>query len=483
MIRRKLTCAGLLMIFCFVCVGTLRAQTSSPFRPPDEKLGRYVVNSGPGLDTGCTFRSGGPLIINIKIPATMNPKELNPDGTLKEPDKLTRSGVIGYEAKIDFPVYDIDSGATTNGYAPEVDYVSFNGKRLPRTLSGINDTWTNDSVTVPISEIKFNADNELRIDIDQGNLGGYEYWCMAVDWVSVEFEAAAPYVLMHGIDADASTWDDGKSPRVIQALDEAGVLWTRFSTGKNELSNTNARDLEKQINAFLQPLKGDKVHIIAHSKGGLDAQALAASAPPFKILSLVTLSTPHYGSVAADLSIIQKENAKDKVNSGEDPNGFASNYIGMWTFGQGPQLPGLRDLTTYAASSAIISGLRGTIKPTYSFGANADINGNNKIDMAEAASLFKYDSYHAERVWRVLRDFTSAPIVSTSTKPGLLWGTKTVLTYQTNPGGPYDNDIVVTTNSANPSYATSIGDVFANHATMKNGDLIIIILPLTLPLK
>lgn len=37
----------------------VKAQTSSPFDPPEEKLGVYVVNSGSGLDTSCTFRGGG----------------------------------------------------------------------------------------------------------------------------------------------------------------------------------------------------------------------------------------------------------------------------------------------------------------------------------------------------------------------------------------------------------------------------------------
>ena len=36
---------------------------SSPFSPSDEEDTLFAVDSGSGLDTGCTFRGGGPLRI------------------------------------------------------------------------------------------------------------------------------------------------------------------------------------------------------------------------------------------------------------------------------------------------------------------------------------------------------------------------------------------------------------------------------------
>jgi hypothetical protein len=42
------------LIFLFLCFSAY-SQTTSPFDPPDEKLGTYVVNSGDDLDTGCWF--------------------------------------------------------------------------------------------------------------------------------------------------------------------------------------------------------------------------------------------------------------------------------------------------------------------------------------------------------------------------------------------------------------------------------------------
>jgi triacylglycerol lipase len=478
-----------ILIAAFALVVPAAAQTTSPFIPPQEKLGTYVLNSGGGLDTGCTFRSGGPLIVRFPVPATMNHNEVDAQGLLTNPNKLIGSSIIASTARIRFPVFDIDSGAATSGFAPEIDPLTFNGT-FRKNLTGANNTWTDDSLTVPISEIRFqstnspNAMNELRVDIDQGNIGNGEFWCMAIDWVAIEFDAAAPISLLHGINSDASSWDQGSAPGVITSLDNAGVLWQRFSTGANARSVDNARDLTTQIKAFLDPLKAEKVHLIVHSKGGLDGQMMQALAPPFKILSLSTFSTPHLGSVSADLSIIAKNAADDKINSGQDPNGFASTFVNSWTFGQGPQLPGLMDLTTYEATAALAAGQRGNINPTFSIGADADLNGNNDLESGESAGLFPgIAHYAARRAWLVMRDFSAAPIVSTTTVPGMLWGTRTVLTYRTVPGGPFANDIVVTTGSANPAYATSLGNFPANHSTIKTGARIQQILPRILSLR
>ena len=232
--RKKI--AILFFGFLIACVGLsqeLKAQTSSPFPPPEEKLGVYVINSGPGLDTGCTFRGDGPLVIQLFVPAIVNPNQLNPDGTLKNDSNVVNNGVLGTQgmqktkAILRFPVYDIDSGANMSPpYRPEKDNISFNGQFL-KVLSGINNQWTDDSIVIPIEEVKFGANNEIRVDIDTENSA--ELWCMAVDWVSIEFDVAAPYVLAHGIAAEKDTWNEENSPGVLQTLDDSGVLYTMFT--------------------------------------------------------------------------------------------------------------------------------------------------------------------------------------------------------------------------------------------------------------
>lgn len=465
-----------------------QAQTTSPFQPPEEKVGTYVINSGAGLDTGCTFRGGGPLVIRLKIPKVVADAQINADGTLKDAATLVRNQVLSAQAVIRFPVYDIDDKAVTDGtYFPEVDRVSFNG-RFKKNLAGFNNTWTDDSIVVPIEELKFGQDNELRIDIDTANVGIGELWCMSVDWVAAEFEATPPYILAHGISADRSTWEGDSAPGVIAELDKMGVLYERFSLGTGDSGNgavaTNAAELNTQIADWLRPMKADRVHIIAHSKGGLDSQFLQSLAPEFKIMSLSTLSTPHLGSVAADLSIIQKTDYDDLVPAVADPSGFVADYLGTWTFGKGPQLPGLADLTTYAATAALSTGVRGNVGNTFTFGANADRDGDNDVSAAEISPLAPAAvAYALRRAWRVLRDFESATMTLT-TVPGRFWGTRTVLTYTTTVApSPQPNDIVVTLRSANPGYGTPAGNSLNNHSSVKSGANVGTILTRTIPIK
>src|SRR2546425_1229832 len=59
---------------------------SSPFDPPVATDNTFVVDTGPGLDTGCTFRSGGPLIFTININRVVG--DVNADGTLASPQDL-----------------------------------------------------------------------------------------------------------------------------------------------------------------------------------------------------------------------------------------------------------------------------------------------------------------------------------------------------------------------------------------------------------
>lgn len=486
---------GWALILLGVSGGTM-AQTTSPFNPPDEELGKYVVNSGSGLDTGCTFRGGGPLIIRLTVPATMNPAELNADGTIKAASvsKLVSNKVIGQTAKISFPTYDIDDKATVSQIAPEIDRVSFNGEFI-KTLSGINNQWVNDSFPIDIGKVKFNQPNELRIDIDTGNAGSGEYWCMAVDWVAIEFDAAAPFVLAHGINAQANTWDDANASGVLTTMDSSGVLYSRFSTGANDSVAANARDLKSQIGTFLDTVKSKKVNIIAHSKGGLDSQLLATiSKPEFEVLSLSTLSTPHRGSVVADLQLIQRQAVDEYVNSGNDPNGYAQQFVSLslagWASrerGAGPQPPGLDDLTTQAAIAAINAGIRGNVPNTFTIGADAGANcatmanGNpqqltdGEIDPLADEAPFGTQGYTYDALrlaYQLICRYTSAVDLGTTTTEGFFgFGSTTTLTYSTVASTTTQpNDVVVGIRSANPGWGTAlVNNASTNHSEVKSG--------------
>lgn len=66
--------------------------------------------------------------------------------------------------------------------------------------------------------------------------------------------------------------------------------------------DTRSKDLVHEVNRVLEETGRSKVHIIAHSMGGLDARYMIVNEKMAgKVFSLTTIGTPHLGSVIADL--------------------------------------------------------------------------------------------------------------------------------------------------------------------------------------
>jgi triacylglycerol lipase len=69
--------------------------------------------------------------------------------------------------------------------------------------------------------------------------------------------------------------------------------------------NLRARQLSDQVNQILSGRSVDKVHIIAHSMGGLDARHMIVDIEGMaeKVASVTTIGTPHLGTSFADFGI------------------------------------------------------------------------------------------------------------------------------------------------------------------------------------
>ncbi len=149
----------------------------SPFPPPSKNDQTFFADTGIGLDTGCTFRSGGPLIITFQVDRAVG----------NDVAKLKTNGMIAPTATLEMPAYDVDYDAIVSGINPERDRVSFNGHVVPsKWLTGLNDTWVMNRFDVPIEWVNFPpdpgtgnaltpADNVIQIDIDTANTD--EDWC------------------------------------------------------------------------------------------------------------------------------------------------------------------------------------------------------------------------------------------------------------------------------------------------------------------
>ena len=107
-------------------------------------------------------------------------------------------------------------------------------------------------------------------------------------------------VLAHGLGGDADSFD----PTIVAAIEAAGHAVKRTQVPGIESVAVRAAALGPQIDAFLATTGATKVHIIAHSMGGLDARYLISKLGyANKIASLTTISTPHRGSPLADVAL------------------------------------------------------------------------------------------------------------------------------------------------------------------------------------
>ncbi|MFQ5957355.1 MAG: lipase family alpha/beta hydrolase [Candidatus Brocadiales bacterium] len=82
-----------------------------------------------------------------------------------------------------------------------------------------------------------------------------------------------------------------------------GTLGCNVTTTTTETSPVEKRAalLKAQIEEFIHKAKADKVNIIAHSMGGLDARyAISRLGMNDRVASLSTIATPHHGTAAAD---------------------------------------------------------------------------------------------------------------------------------------------------------------------------------------
>ncbi len=109
-----------------------------------------------------------------------------------------------------------------------------------------------------------------------------------------------PLVFIHG-----AGFRDLKWPvywgRIPSALEAKGATiyyglqdcWTSIET--------NAQEIARRIDEILDESGSQKVNIIAHSKGGLDARMAASSfGCGERIASITTIATPHHGSKTID---------------------------------------------------------------------------------------------------------------------------------------------------------------------------------------
>jgi pimeloyl-ACP methyl ester carboxylesterase len=295
---------------------TASPSRSSPIPTPTPTDTHFVADEGPGLDTGCRYRSAGSLKFTVSV--TRYVGQVGGDGTLSNAQALVNNGVVSANATLSMPAFDVDFNATPPApYYPERDRILFNGHPVGDLnsgayLNGENNRWRVNDITVPIEYVRFAqrgphggeptpGQNEIEILVDQANVpSGTDVWCTAIDWAAIKFDALAPVVMIHGNGESGAFWDRLNFTRPFQ---QAGVPYDNSISVPTTFIAENARTLAGEIPRVAREFGTKHIHIVAHSKGGLDTRAFLKLLPTegqLAVMSLTTLSTPHHGSALAD---------------------------------------------------------------------------------------------------------------------------------------------------------------------------------------
>lgn len=137
----------------------------------------------------------------------------------------------------------------------------------------------------------------------------------------LRFNALAPFLLVHGRSAGPGWFSsdfrrpfDDRSIGYYTAKRKGNAIPKPDSLGDDvDLENIGRGPLASSLSQACEEFGADRVHVVAHSKGGLWSRSLFASFTPSQgcgAYSLTTLDTPHKGSVLADLSIAAQKGAK-----------------------------------------------------------------------------------------------------------------------------------------------------------------------------
>jgi hypothetical protein len=474
------------------------AMSSSPFPTPTPTDTRFIVDEDAGLDTGCTFRSEGSLKFKVKVKRYFG--ALSGDGTLADAQALVANGVLSQYATLQMPAYDVDYSSPSGEFHPERDRVLFNGVPIGNLegdayLRGIDGTWIMNEFKVPIGLVRFGqkgsnggepseGENEIEILIDQANAeSGEEVWCTAIDWASLSFKALAPVIMVHGNNSDGeffTTFD------FVGDFVEKKVPYDNTIHMATDSIKEHGEALGSLIPARAKEFGAHSVHIIAHSKGGLDTREFLAHHLPqnFGVHSVTTLSTPHHGSVLADYSVVSKRASVLGAALYSDTRALAL-FAKAWPTDKGradlavdyvtnsfnpenqPKLP--RELTVDGEAARV---------HYFSYGADANLNDSHSIfGIPTITSVLPDETKGAcgflTHVLCVAAYRVMGNVASVELEPKKVLGVTIGHGVKENPTATFqENDFLVTVNSS------KLGPLFiaqpqrdANHASIADKDL------------
>jgi hypothetical protein len=462
-----------------------RGQSPWNFTDFEEPSSTFVVNDTDSSTIDrYLYRYNGSIVIDVPIRRYVGPTDSA--GRLLDVSNLIERGIVGPTARVRLPAYDVDENsfpvADCDGdnipdqIMNEVDKLYLNDEFLG-TLRGNNEIWVAQSFDVPIRKLKFPSSpgavaiNRLRVDIDTANTDvvlssgavGCYAWAVSIDWIGLTFEAASPVVMVHGINSSGAAFVNfqrGLQAEQVHAVDSSIAMTDLPAPDPvpagcpnipyNNSFQHNVSQLRTLVPAIAERLGSETLHFVTHSKGGLDTRGFLSStltepievrvgtmggSPVKRLLkarSLVTLNTPHQGSVLAKYGVEARQLTwTQAVLEGLDVSA-AKGFEGAYYCDLTPPRA-----AAFVASTTLLNGVQAA-----SVATDADTNNNGEIEGAEATD-FTGGATAADRLYQLIGHTADVTITVT---PGT-WRDQVTVT-PTPTSSLVTNDVIVPRTSA-----------------------------------
>ena len=112
-------------------------------------------------------------------------------------------------------------------------------------------------------------------------------------------EKPLPVLLIHGYAEDAAIWKKWEDMLRKDGIQFFTVTF-KDSDDKCGSAEQNAKELQKRVQDIKQQSGAQKINIVGHSKGGLDARVFLDITDTKDIANLIMIGTPNAGSPAAE---------------------------------------------------------------------------------------------------------------------------------------------------------------------------------------
>jgi uncharacterized alpha/beta hydrolase family protein len=120
-----------------------------------------------------------------------------------------------------------------------------------------------------------------------------------VSLASSQSEKPLPVLLIHGYAEDAAIWKKWEDLLKKDGIQFFTITFTD-SDDKCGSAEQHAKELEKRVQDVKQQSGAQKINIVGHSKGGLDARVFLDITDTKDVANLIMIGTPNAGSPAAE---------------------------------------------------------------------------------------------------------------------------------------------------------------------------------------